>query len=156
MFFHSAYSEKPRVPLICGKSRTKQSFKEECDINRILQQFRKTGLVDFFNKHSPQYGDVTGINFQQAMDNVVAVRNVFDDLPAVTRARFRNDPAEFVDFLSDPANDAEAIKLGLKKAPKASTGAAAPAAAPGAQSAQTGEPTGDAVAGSTPAASPSP
>jgi hypothetical protein len=34
-------------------------------------------------------------------------------LPADVRARFENDPANLLDFMVNPANNAECIKLGL-------------------------------------------
>jgi len=37
---------------------TRQSFKDECDINRIVDQYTRTGLVPHVVRRSPQYGDV--------------------------------------------------------------------------------------------------
>ena len=40
---------------------TKQSFKDECDINKIMAKFQKTGALNHYAKHAPQYGDASGI-----------------------------------------------------------------------------------------------
>lgn len=94
-----------------------QQFKEESDINTIVDRFGLTGempqVLNF-----PQYGDFTGIfDYQTAMNVVVQGREEFMKLPAKLRARFHNDPAEMLDFLADDDNKDEAIKLGLVKAP---------------------------------------
>lgn len=111
----SAYGPHLRVPLAClDASRTKQSFSDETNINNILAQYLKTGLIDYVNENQGRYGDVTGLDFQQAMDTVALGREMFDALPANIRDRFANDPARFLDFVDDPANDEEAIKLGIR------------------------------------------
>jgi phage internal scaffolding protein len=43
----------------------------------------------------------------------------FDQLPALIRDRFHNDPQEMLAFLNDPNNYDEAIKLGLVNPPPA-------------------------------------
>lgn len=112
----SAYSTKPQVQIYFeGKGRTKQSFKDECDINHIIKRFMKTGVLDFVAKHAPQYGDVTGISFTMALDTVAKAQSLFADLPAKLRARFGNNPAEFFEFIQDDTNKEEAQRLGLLK-----------------------------------------
>lgn len=116
----SAYSPRKAVVLKCeGPGRTKQAMKDECDINLILARFQKTGVLDFVETRQAQFGDVTGLDFQTAMNTVTEAQAMFDDLPAKVRARFDNDPVQLLDFLNDPANDEEAIKLGLLEAAKA-------------------------------------
>lgn len=117
--FNSAYSEKQRVQLTCtDPTRTKQSFKAECDINTIIARFLRTGVMDFAQKHEPRYGDCTGQEFQSAMNTVSRAQSLFLDLPAALRGRFENDPAKFLDFIQDTKNRDEAIELGLIAKPK--------------------------------------
>lgn len=112
--FRSAYSARLRVALTFpAQGRTKQSFKEECDINRIMSQYLKTGVVDFVNKHAPQYYDVTGVEYQDAMNIVAQSQTMFAELPAKLREQFENDPALFLDFVSDPENRPEMAVMGL-------------------------------------------
>ncbi len=80
-----------------------------------MARFVKTGMIDFVNKHEPQYGDVTALDFQSSMERVATSREMFADLPAKVRDRFNNDPAELLQFLEDPRNKAEAVLLGLAK-----------------------------------------
>lgn len=94
---------------------TQQQFKDECDINTIVERFKLTGEVPTL-QHLPTYGDFTGIHdFQSAMNAVVAARETFMSLPAKLRKRFHNDPQEFIEFCSDDANRDEAKLLGLLK-----------------------------------------
>jgi len=128
----SAYEPKPQVQFSCLETelpygRTKQSFKDECDINVILRRFLKTGQLDLANRLEPRYGDCTGIEFQNAVNTVAAAKSLFAELPAQLRARFENEPAKFLDFVQDDRNEDEARKLGLLKEPVAAPPAPAPA-----------------------------
>ena len=94
-------------------SLAQQHFKEECDINTILQKFNVTGLLPA-NPLSPRYGDFTGIgDYHTAMNRVLAVQDEFEALPAQIRARFDNDPENLIEFLENSDNRAEAEELGL-------------------------------------------
>ena len=90
-----------------------QHFKEECDINTILQKFNITGLLPEAPL-SPRYGDFSGIgDYHSALNRVIAAQMEFEGLPAQIRARFDNDPAKLIDFLGDDKNREEAEELGL-------------------------------------------
>lgn len=94
-------------------SRTQQHFAEEVDINTIVRRFGLTGELP---KNVPlvMHGDFTNVvDFRSAMDLVVSAREAFMEQPAAVRARFHNDPQEFLDFTSRSENLDEAIKLGM-------------------------------------------
>lgn len=94
-------------------SLAQQHFKEECDINTILQKFNITGMLPQ-SPLSPRYGDFTGIgDYHTALNRVIAAQDEFEALPAQIRARFNNDPAQLIEFLQDEANRPEAEELGL-------------------------------------------
>ena len=96
--------------------RVKQEFVAECDINNILKQYKLTGQIRHINEKAAQgaYEDLPDpIDFQDALNIVLAGETSFATLPAHVRDRFGNDPAQFLEFLADPANQDEAIKLGL-------------------------------------------
>lgn len=95
-----------------GPSMTKQAFAEESDINVIVERFMKSGVIPEIRM--PISGDFTDVqDFRGCMDAVVKARESFDELPAAVRARFQNDPAQFVDFCLVEENWDEAMKLGL-------------------------------------------
>lgn len=110
----TAYGQKQREQIMfADQGRTKQSMSAECDINNIMEKFQKTGVVDFVNKHAPQYGDATGVDFQNSMQIVTKANEMFADLPSTVRKRFNNNPAELLEFCENPDNRQEAIRLGL-------------------------------------------
>lgn len=91
----------------------KQSFADECDINTIVRRFHLTGELPQ-NVRMPQYGDFTGINdFHTAVNAIALANEAFDKMPADIRARFHNEPGEFVAFCMDDKNRDEAVKMGL-------------------------------------------
>lgn len=103
-------------------SKTKQSFRELCNINTIIAKYNHTGLISHVNKREAVYGDVSNVpDYQAAMNIVNTAHDVFSSLPSDLRARFSNDPAKYLEFVSDPSNVEEAVKLGLfvkKEVPK--------------------------------------
>jgi phage internal scaffolding protein len=94
-------------------SLAQQHFKDECDINTILQKFNISGLLPQ-SPLSPRYGDFTGISdYHTALNRVIAAQDEFESLPATIRARFENDPAKLIEFLENENNRPEAEELGL-------------------------------------------
>lgn len=110
-------TERERPILICGESMTKQSHKDETDINLIMRKYQKTGLVSFVNERQPQYMEAPEIDFQTAMQIVTQANEMFADMPSSMRKRFHNDPGEFMEFVHNPDNAEEMVKLGLASPP---------------------------------------
>lgn len=95
-------------------SRTKQSFKEECNVNSILDRYRRTGQLTHVRVSLGQYGDFTQFNdYQEAINLVLDAQQQFDQLPAHLRERFGNSPEHLIRFVADPNNYQEALKLGI-------------------------------------------
>lgn len=111
---HHKFSKKPRVQVTFTEpSLTKQSFKDECDINRIMARYQATGLLPNINEMPPQYLDVTGIDFQGHQNFIAGAFSMFHELPSALRARFSNNPGEFLDFCSHEKNRPELAEMGL-------------------------------------------
>lgn len=106
---------RPRVQLKCTEvTRTQQSFRDECDINRIMAKHRKTGELTHLAQRDPQYGDFSaGLDYQEASNRVLAAQADFDSLSANIRQRMQNSPQVLLDFMADPNNLEEARELGL-------------------------------------------
>lgn len=103
-----------RVKTLPGEGRgAKQSFKDECDINVLMSKYKRTGAITHFNKHSPEYGFVSGNDFAESMRIVIQAQEMFDELPAHVRNRFANQPEQFLDFVQNPDNASEMEALGL-------------------------------------------
>lgn len=93
---------------------TKQAFKDEVDINKIIAQFDKTGMITKVNGSTPFYGDVSDIvDYQTSLNIVQKARDLFAGMDANVRERFSNDPDQMIKFLQDPSNLDEAVKLGM-------------------------------------------
>jgi len=94
-------------------SLTQQQFKEESDINTIVDRFMKSGVLPT-PVNMPQYIDYEGVfDFQSAMNVVRQADENFMRMDAKIRARFNNSPQEFLQFFAEPENFDEAIRLGL-------------------------------------------
>lgn len=109
------YSTRSRIPTPAGDepSLTRQSFKDECDINKIMSKYIKTGEFFHLNPTLPQHGFAPDFDFSEAMEMVQKAQDLFDDLPANVRERFDQNPAKFIAFCENPANRPEMAALGL-------------------------------------------
>lgn len=93
---------------------TKQSFKDECDINNIMKKYKNTGMLPEMIKTQPQYGDFSEVSdYMESMNIVLKAQEQFQNLSADVRNRFQNDPAQFLEFANDPKNGEEMVKMGL-------------------------------------------
>lgn len=116
--------------IIAIPSRTKQEFRDECDINNILAQYRTTGMIRHISARAAQgaYMDLPEpIDFQESTNIILQATTAFSSLPSKIRERFGNDPERFLEFMADPDNQDEAIKLGLAtKKPEPASGGGNP------------------------------
>lgn len=109
-----AYDRERFALTFVNPSLTKQASRDECDINQIMRRYQKTGIVEHVNKYQGRYGDFLQVtDYQTALNQVQAANDAFMSLPSSVRSRFDNDPAKFLEFMENPLNQAEMIKLGL-------------------------------------------
>lgn len=108
-------------------SKTDQSFKDDCDVNIVLQRFMKTGDESIFRKGG-SYSDVSEVpDLLEAHLNLQRAKLAFDQLPAQLRKKLENNPLMLEQYLADPANHEEAIELGLLRARPEDSPASKPA-----------------------------
>lgn len=101
------------------QSLTKQSEAAACDINNIMGQYERTGLIPHVSQYQGQYGDLgDSLSYHESMNAVIAAQTAFESLPASIRSRFGNDPAAFLDFVNDDANREEMGRMGLLSLPE--------------------------------------
>lgn len=117
MEFKTAYTgHRPSRILCLEPTLTKQSFKDECDINNILKKYKKTGLIEHVNKYKGEYGDyIDAPTYQDAQNRIIEAQDMFMSLPAEIRDKFMNDAAYFLEFVHDPKNETAMVELGLAK-----------------------------------------
>lgn len=92
---------------------TEQHHKDECNINNILKKYDQTGLLSHVQTMEAMYGDMTGDDYKTAMDMILTMRDQMDAMPSHIRKRFENSPQKFLEFMENPDNRDEAIKLGI-------------------------------------------
>lgn len=113
-----------------GEIVTKQYPKDECDINNILSQYKKTGIINHINSMQGEFIDLPSeLDYQAAMNLGIRASEAFASLPAVVRDRFRNDPRYLLAALGNPAFKAELEGLGVLRKPESA--APPPASGPG-------------------------
>lgn len=118
----SRESIRARVPVtlsFSGLGRTKQAHKDECDVNKIVKRFEKTGVLAHVTAKQASYGDFSPIDYREAIEVVMKAEEAFSQLPASVRRRFDNDPAAFLEAAENPAFRDEFEALGLLEKPVA-------------------------------------
>lgn len=71
---------------------TKQEFKDECDVNKIVERASR-GIVPRFNSLPAQYGDFSDVpSLMDAFDMTARAQEVFETLPSGLRQELGNDP----------------------------------------------------------------
>lgn len=83
---------------------TKQSFKDETDIVKIMARFDHTGTISHVSKFEGVYADFSDFDFHAHSTRLAEGQVVFDALPAELRQEFRQDPQEFFAFVNHPDN----------------------------------------------------
>ncbi len=90
-----------------GKPRTKQAFKDECDINRVLDRAVHGASLAHLKNHEGTYGDFSDFDensYEHMLGRISDANTIFYDLPAELRSEFDNNPGKFFGFVNDPAN----------------------------------------------------
>lgn len=113
IMFQTAYGSKEKPKVETGKGLTEQAHSEQCNINVILEDYKRTGLLKHAAKHEGRYDDVSEADFQTAMQTVANVRSLFEGLPSDMRKRFGGDPGQFLNFVRDPQNFKEMAQMGI-------------------------------------------
>ncbi|GDM35431.1 hypothetical protein BvCmsNSNP013_01405 [Escherichia coli] len=114
--FHTRYDPPPSPGIKFSEpTMTQQHFRDECDINKIVERAIRTGDTTIFTSaQRAEFYDASSINdYTDAMALIDDVNDDFNSLPSVTRAMFGNNVSQYVAFMSDPANWEKARELGL-------------------------------------------
>lgn len=107
--------------------RTKQSMRDECDLNKIAARNPQALLVP--SPVPPIFGDFTELgDYKANIEKVLAAEDLFMALPAKVRERFNHSPADFLAFATNGENGEELISMGLavRKEPPAAPEATQP------------------------------
>jgi len=117
--FTTAYGAKLKVQSINNDpSMTKQSLKDDADVNKIIKRYNKTGVLPNMNKLEAVYGEITSQDLQDAINKVDASYEAFAEVPAPIRALFNNNAGDFIDYATNPQNIKQMTNWGLAKLPE--------------------------------------
>ncbi len=110
--------ERTRLQTAVGSdSKTKQSFKDDCDINVMIKRHRKTGIWENVAPRAPTYGDFSHAqDLHAAMDRVMTADAEFMALPSEVRNLCDNDPERLLRALASPEETAALFDAGLPMA----------------------------------------
>lgn len=94
--------KKTALAIDPDEAQTKQSFKDECDINHIMARYKKTGQLPDMIRENPQFGDFSDVpSYLEAWNRVQFAETQFAALPAAVRQECFNDPAVFLEKVKD-------------------------------------------------------
>ncbi|WNK12416.1 MAG: internal scaffolding protein [Microvirus sp.] len=99
------------------ESLTQQHFTEAADLNTIAKRFGlEKGPLPIAPLDPNAYGDFSNVpDLRTILDLAHQAKESFNELPPKLRARFNNEPAQLWEFVNDPENADEAVRLGLLK-----------------------------------------
>ena len=85
--------------------RTKQAFRDQTDINKILARAAQGESISHLAKHGATYGDFTDMpDLLEASRRLAVGQRIFDELPGEVRREFHQSASAFFAFVNDPAN----------------------------------------------------
>lgn len=104
-----------RVQIDCSEEKlTDQSFAKAADINNIMANYHKTGVLPHVKEKVARYIDNTEIpSLMEAHELVQYAQEMFMELPAHIRKLMDNDPTQLQAFIADPQNKETLVKYGL-------------------------------------------
>lgn len=120
--FRTAYNKPISKPFhTSGSSLTEQQWKDYNNVSVLMQTYTQTKDPEIFNRTKAFYGDYTGIgDYESCLNQVLEAKESFESLPSDLRAKFRNDPRKFYEFVTDPNNKDQLHEIGLTDKPKKS------------------------------------
>ncbi len=92
----------PEISYMDG--RTKQAFRDEADINKIMARADKAGTISHLEKYEGVYADYSDFDFQTQTMRLAQGQTIFDELPAEIRREFGQSPHDFFEYVNDPKN----------------------------------------------------
>lgn len=85
--------------------RTKQAFKDECDVNKIIARAQREGGIAHAQKYDKAvYGEFADYDLLTAFNMVEKANTIFADLPSEVRKEFNGDAFAFAAWASMPEN----------------------------------------------------
>jgi len=105
------YRGRPRVQTINEQpSMTVQYEADQTDIQKIVEKYSSTGIIEHLNQIETTYKDVTEFtDFADVMRHAKAAEAEFMKLPSKIREEFNHDVATWLDTSHDPEKRASLL-----------------------------------------------
>lgn len=95
---------KPEIRKYTPHGRTKQSQKNETDINMLLERASRSDSLSHLDKYQPLYGDYAGYDFEKHINTITAGQGIFEQLPAEVKREFDQSAQKFFEYVTDDKN----------------------------------------------------
>ena len=102
---------KVKQPKYTKHGRAKQSYKDSCDINKLLERGAREGGLSHLEKHGARYGDFAAIDWDTLPMQLAEGRTIFEELPAEIKREFNQSPAEFFAYVTADENKDDLQRL---------------------------------------------
>ncbi len=104
MSYYYMENGKPEVKVYTKHGRTKQSQKDECDINKLLSRAARSDTLSHLDKYQSQYGNFADYDFENHITQIAAGQTIFENLPAEVKREFAQSPQSFFEYVTNPKN----------------------------------------------------
>lgn len=91
--------------------RTKQSQKDETNINLLLERAAREGTMSHLEKYGGVYADYSEYDFEGHKNQIAEMQSMFEELPAEVKREFQQSPKAFFDFVTDEKNAEDLPRL---------------------------------------------
>lgn len=95
-----------------GKTLVEQHHRTE--VKKMVADIERRGLLRASTKFEGEFDDYPDYDFQEAQFMIAKAKSMFESMPSGVRKRFKNDPGEFMNFINNPDNIEESVKMGLR------------------------------------------
>lgn len=92
---------RPTVDCSNSENLTKQSFKDECDINNVVDRFVQTGQLPFNVRIGGVFEEAPSMSLKEALDIARGAQSDWDNLSDEVRQSFDNQFENYVDFMQN-------------------------------------------------------
>ena len=111
MSFYYREHGKPEKKKYKLHGRTKQSQKDETDINKLLERSAREKTLSHLEKYQANYADFSDYDFETHVKKIAAGNTMFEELPAETKREFKQSAQKFFEFVTNPENAARLPEL---------------------------------------------
>ncbi len=102
---------KPEERVYKLHGRTKQSQRDECDINMLLERYQRDASLGHLEKYGGQYGNYADYDFENHVTKIAEMDTIFEQLPAEVKKDFGQSTNKFFEFVTNPENEDRLAEL---------------------------------------------